>query len=360
MYSQTRIVGASVTGPSHIASGQGCDDAFAWRQFGDSALVLTAADGAGSVSGTSAWGSWAATQFVASPPVARNLVLDLATTSGTTEAAEPILRLLFSGALQHVAYHAKRLGLTLKETYTTLVVAVLTPERTWVAEVGDGIVAVPDGDSAQTILAEEKGDNAATDTVFLQALAKSPGSSAFRCMALDPVAAVALSTDGLRYQATRVNQNYAAAPGFFEAMWRNVDRGLSSTQLREFLGGLPLKSDHPRDDKTLVMAIRAARKDEESWMNDVLTPRSQSFGSAQPPHPAFTRGTPGVEAGLPVCPAVPAGGALPTADESAVGTQSAPANPAVDGPPTTGGPDEVTEGIADQVNYTPRPAGTGE
>lgn len=360
MYSQTRVVGACVKGPSHVVAGQGCDDAFAWRQFGDSAMVLAAADGAGSVSGTSAWGSWAATQFVASWPVARNLVLDLAATSGTSEEAEPILRLLFNGALQHVSYHAKRLGLTLQETYTTLVVAVLTPERTWIAQVGDGIVAVPDGDRALTILVEDKGDNAATDTVFLQSLAKSPMSPAFRCVALDPVAAVALSTDGLRYQATQVNQNYAAAPGFFEAMWRNVDKGLSSAELGEFLGGLPLKSDAPRDDKTLVMAIRAPRRDQGAWVDDMLSRRTQASASAQPPRPDVTRTTRWDSTITTVRPAVPAIDASPTAGELTAVPQSMPVNPAVNASPTADESDEVSERVAGEVDCQPGPEVAGQ
>ncbi|WP_256843045.1 PP2C family serine/threonine-protein phosphatase [Ornithinimicrobium cryptoxanthini] len=345
MYNQTRVVGACVTGPSHIVAGQGCDDAFAWRQFGDSTLVLAAADGAGSVSGTSAWGSWAATQFVTSLPVARNLLLDLTATNGTTESAEPILRLLFSGALQHVAYHTRRKGLTLRETSTTLVVAVSTPERTWIAQIGDGIVAIPDGHRARTILVEEKGDHAATDTTFLQALANSPMSSAFQCVALEPVAAVALSTDGLRYQATWVNQNYAAAPGFFEAMWRNVDKGLSAAELRDFLGGLPLESDHPRDDKTLVMAVRA-REEDPAW-RDEMSGRSRWYASRQPPTPMQT--SRGEDSTVDVSTTTQPPAATPKLDQ--VGAS-------VVVPPTRGASEGAAEPVAGDADFLPGPAGT--
>lgn len=360
MYNQTRVVGARVTGPSHVAAGQGCDDAFAWRQFGNSGLVLAAADGAGSVSGTSAWGAWAATQFVAGQPVAQNLILDLEATNGTTDAADPILRLLFSGALQHVAYHAKRTGLTLQETYTTLAVAVLTPTRTWIAQIGDGIVAVPDGGRAQTILVEEKSDHAATDTVFLQSLARSPMSPAFRCVALDPVAAVALSTDGLRYQATQISRNYAATPGFFEAMWRNVDKGLSSVELGEFLAGLPLKSDHPRDDKTLVMAIRRPWKDEGTWMDDVLGASTQSFASAQPLGPDVSNARLGDVTGAHVRPAESVPEAPPTAGDLTQVPQPNPAGCIDHEQPVGDESDEMAESITDDVDRQPRALGAEE
>lgn len=76
------IVGGRVTGIKHTKAGEGCDDAFAWISFSNGAQVLAVADGAGSVTGTSAWGSWAATQFVTLEPVARSLVEELAAEIG--------------------------------------------------------------------------------------------------------------------------------------------------------------------------------------------------------------------------------------------------------------------------------------
>src|SRR5437660_1684991 len=43
-----RVVGASVTGTSHLKRGRDCDDAHACRQLENGTIVLAAADGAGS------------------------------------------------------------------------------------------------------------------------------------------------------------------------------------------------------------------------------------------------------------------------------------------------------------------------
>lgn len=294
MFENTRIVGARATGPAHAREGRGCDDAFAWRQYGDAVQVLAVADGAGSVSGTSAWGSWAATQFVIHDDVARGLVIDLMRATNRDEAGRS-LRLLFLGALRHVAYHASRLRIPLPLTNTTLIVAVLTPLRTWVAEIGDGIVAVADGADARTLMMESKGDGPASDTYFLQLLGQAPEHEAFRFEVLDGLEAIALSTDGLRYQATQVQHDYAAYPGFFETWWRNIDKGMTSVEMNRQIEAFPLDRDVPLDDKTLVVGIRTPSPSSLGWHQDLLdTGPSSSDCSPMPELPSSTNRSPDV------------------------------------------------------------------
>lgn len=57
------VCGASVAGSEHLRRSLGCDDAFSYGHVGDF-IVAAVADGAGSVSGTSAWGSYIACQAV--------------------------------------------------------------------------------------------------------------------------------------------------------------------------------------------------------------------------------------------------------------------------------------------------------
>lgn len=284
MFDTTRTVGARVTGPSHAAAGFGCDDAFAWRQFGDSVQVLAVADGAGSVTGTSAWGSWAATQFVVSEDISANLVMDLVAAVSDSVKVEKLLRILFLGALQRVAYQGSRLGIPLKLLNTTLAVAVLTPVQAWVAEIGDGIIGVPWEGKAKTILVEEKGDGPASDTYFLQLLGSSPDHLAFRCVALDPISAIAMSTDGLRYQLTRTTDNYSAFPGAFEALWKNAARGWPEAKLSEFLASIPVESDPPGDDKTLLLAVRKPVAPESDWLG-LVVPGINTTTTASSPMP---------------------------------------------------------------------------
>ncbi len=286
MFEHTRIVGARATGPAHARDGRGCDDAFAWRQYGDAVQVLAVADGAGSVSGTSAWGAWAATQFVIHDDVARGLVTDLMRAANRDEAGRS-LRLLFLGALRHVAYHASRLRIPLSLTNTTLIVAVLTPLRTWVAEIGDGIVAVADRADARTLLMESKGDGPASDTFFLQLLGRAPEHEAFRYEVVGGLEAIALSTDGLRYQATQVQHDYAAYPGFFETWWRNVDKGMTSEEMKRQIEAFPVERDVPLDDKTLVVGIRTPSPSSLDWHQDLLkTGPSSSDSSPMPELPS--------------------------------------------------------------------------
>lgn len=300
MFDQTRTVGARVTGPGHAAEGMGCDDAFSWRQFGDSVQVLAVADGAGSVSGTSAWGSWAATQFATREDVVLPLITDLAKAT-SDEEVKKILKILFLGALQYVSYHGSRMGVPLPLMNTTLIVAILTPTRTWVAEIGDGIVAIPDDDKAKTILVEEKGDGPANETCFLQVLGKSPDHPAFRCASLNPVGAMALSTDGLRYALTKITDNYSASPGAIEVLWRNAARGWTETEIEGFLGSIPPEKDPPRDDKTLLIAIRPTLQLDTDYLNGLIPGVSTSSGSPMPPAPPQQRAeSDGGDPGKPV------------------------------------------------------------
>lgn len=250
------IVGGRVTGPSHMKAGKGCDDAFAWISLSEDAQILAVADGAGSVTGTSAWGSWAATQFVTWEPVARSLVNELSVATDKFRASE-ILKLAFIGALNNVRFFGDLMGLSLKSMNTTLCVAVMIPGHTYVAQIGDGIVAIMGEDKAETVLIEPKGDSAATDTYFLQLLENNSNHEQWRFEDFGPVPAIALSTDGLRYQATSITEGYAAYPGLFEGLWTLLEAGkLSRNKLEDWLDTKASQSDPPGDDKTLLVAIR--------------------------------------------------------------------------------------------------------
>ena len=251
------VVGGRVTGPSHMKAGKGCDDAFAWISFPEGAQVLAVADGAGSVTGTSAWGSWAATQFVTWEPVARFLVSELSVATDKSRASK-ILKSAFIGALNNIHSFGSFLDLSVESMNTTLCVAVIVPNHTYVAEIGDGIVAIMGEDKkARTVLIEAKGDSAATDTYFLQLLENDNNHKQWRFEDFGPVPAIALSTDGLRYQATSITKGYAAYPGLFEGLWELLKAGkLSRDKLENWLNTKVSQSDPPGDDKTLLVAIR--------------------------------------------------------------------------------------------------------
>lgn len=250
------IVGGRVTGIKHTKAGDGCDDAFAWISFSNGAQVLAVADGAGSVTGTSAWGSWAATQFVTLEPVARSLVEQLAAATNKDRASY-ILRLAFRSALNYVLFFGKLMDISPELMNTTLCVAVIIPGHAYVAEIGDGIVAIMGDDKAETVLMESKGESAATDTYFLQLLGKDSNHSQWRFDDFGPIPAIALSTDGLRYKVTSFKDGYAAYPDIFEKLWEHLEAGkLSRHSLEKWLRTNASQDDPPGDDKTLLLAIR--------------------------------------------------------------------------------------------------------
>ena len=95
--------GASVTGSEHLRRGLGCDDAYGYAIMGDFVAAVVA-DGAGSVTGTSAWGSYAACQRVLRRAMAPSFIRHVR--SADPAEADDLMRWLFDGALDEVTKHA--------------------------------------------------------------------------------------------------------------------------------------------------------------------------------------------------------------------------------------------------------------
>lgn len=245
-----RIVGARLAGPQHVDGT--CDDAFGWVRFGAEYQVLAVADGAGSSTGTSAFGAWTACDYLTSPDVARDLVGKLLTSPSSQ--AGTVLRGALADAHRGVVQAAQLLGLAPKRLSTTLQLAVITPQATFLAAVGDGIFGVDDEGGTRTVLIEEKGDGPANETTFLASVAEDP--DCVRIGVLGPVAAIALSTDGLRYSLTKVQQGYSAYIPVLRALWRNVRRGWVNQNVQEYLQAIHDGNDQALDDKSLILATR--------------------------------------------------------------------------------------------------------
>jgi hypothetical protein len=226
-----RVLGGSVTGSVHHRQGRGSDDAFGWRADGDR-LVLATADGAGSRPGTSAVGAAAAVRAVLDAP------------GSSVEE-------LFATALAAVEEAARERGVAPDQLATTLSVAVVAQGRLAIGQVGDGIAVHGSGDAVEAVAVAERAEHV-NETVFLT----TPGAltAHLRTFAADAGDALALATDGLRYQ---VLDDLAAtrpfAP-FFHSAWEYARRDDASPDaVTAFLGELP---DQSGDDKTLVLAVR--------------------------------------------------------------------------------------------------------
>jgi hypothetical protein len=264
------VCGASVTGAQHLSKGLGCDDAFAYGVIGDF-VVAVVADGAGSVTGTSAWGSYAACQHVLNAVMGGTFVGDFRT--ATTEDGDTVMRWLFDGALAAVTAQAEQMGLPVAQLATTLCVAVARPGLAVFGQIGDGIIATEDGSGISTVLIEDKGDYANT-TWFIQS--KEAFDESFRIAVRKELGAFALSTDGMAYKITNIVTGEAYEP-FFKSAWENVEAGASASDFAAMLRGI--KDDQTGDDKTMVLsALR--------WQDDQFHPSARPVQVAMVSSPA--------------------------------------------------------------------------
>jgi hypothetical protein len=209
-------------------------------------VAAVVADGAGSVTGTSAWGSYAACQRVLQRATNPGFIADLRTAD--TAEADGIMRGLFDGALDAVAKQADAIGVPVAQLATTLCVAIATPELTVFGQIGDGIIASEKDGVIATHLIEEKSEYA-NATWFLQ----SDGAfeESFRVSAHAGLTAFALSTDGMTYKITDIVTGQAYEP-FFTGSWQHVRSGASAADFAALLRGI--KDDQTGDDKTMVLA----------------------------------------------------------------------------------------------------------
>ncbi|MFV8228619.1 PP2C family serine/threonine-protein phosphatase [Mycolicibacterium fortuitum] len=266
-----------MTGSQHIKNSLGCDDAFAYGQIGDF-IVAAVADGAGSVSGTSAWGSYTACQTVV------DLCMQPAFIDGFKAAsvtdADAMMRWLFTRARDKVVKRAEAMGLPVGRLATTLSVAIAGRELLVLGQIGDGIIASETDDSIATHLIEEK-DEYANVTWFIhsdEAFEKS-----FRTSAHVGATAFGLSTDGMAYKITDIVTGDPFEP-FFRGAWQRVRTGAGAADFAALLRGI--EDDQTGDDKTMVLAAM-------QWVEDAYYPsarpvfRSQ-VSSPPPPVPRAT------------------------------------------------------------------------
>lgn len=241
--------GASVVGAMHQLRGLGCDDAYSFGVAGDF-IVAAVADGAGSVTGTSAWGAYVACQSVLGDAMQPEFIEGFR--SATPGNVDKLIRWLFDGAVQRVHRQAAAMGLDDSMLSTTLCVAVADSELAAFGQVGDGVIAVEDSGCVASLLIERK-EAYANTTSFIQ----SPGAmeESFRAAAHTGVTAFALSTDGMSYKITDIATGEAYEP-FFRGCWQHVRSGSSTASFAAMLAGI--EDDQTGDDKTMVLAVVSA------------------------------------------------------------------------------------------------------
>jgi hypothetical protein len=259
--------GASVTGSMHQRRGLGCDDAYSYGVARDF-VIAAVADGAGSVSGTSAWGAYVACQSVLGDAMQPAFIDGFR--SASIDHADKLVRWLFDGALARVHRQADAMGLDVTLLSTTLCVAVAHRELAVFGQVGDGVIAVDRAGRIETLLVERKVEYANT-TSFIQSDRALDVS--FHTATRTGVTAFGLSTDGMSYKITDVATGEAYEP-FFRGCWQHLRAGAKASSFAGLLGGI--EDDQTGDDKTMVLAV--IRDD-----GDVADGRTVTDSSA-PPH----------------------------------------------------------------------------
>jgi len=261
------VVGASVAGTAHVAKGIGSDDAFFYTFVAPDIIVAAVADGAGSRSGTSAFGSFAACEAIRDAAADPALVERVR--GADADELSAIAVALFRAALAAIEAAAAGRELTPSALATTLTVGVVTPELSVFGQVGDGIVVIECDGVTRQIIPEIKGEYA-NETQFLTAGALR---KELRIEVRQGVGAFALSTDGLRYKILRLSAKAPFEP-FFDSLWGQLSsKVVSGSGLAAMLDGIV--DDQTGDDKTLIIGSLASEQ-----MNQFP---GEGFSSAAPP-----------------------------------------------------------------------------
>lgn len=267
------LCAASVTGTAHERRGQGCDDAYCYA-LTDDYVVAAVADGAGSYSGTSAWGAYTATQSVLKNALRRQFIRDFRS-DPRAHAAQ--LQWLFERALAAVLAQAAAMGVDAALLSTTLNVAIANPRHAAFGQIGDGVIAIETASGIDTLLTESK-EGYANTTWFLQSA--DAFEESFRTASRTGVTALALSTDGMSYKITNIATGRPYEP-FFRGSWQHVRSGASSGHFAALLRGI--QDDQTGDDKTMVLA--ALRWEDDEFHPSARPRRTLTLSSRAPVKP---------------------------------------------------------------------------
>lgn len=251
-----RLASASVTGTSHERSGAPCQDNHAFSVIGRRAspvLLVAVSDGAGSAP-HSAQGSLAAVEAIKAEAEAWFA-------SGRTidSVGRPVMDDWFKAARQQIASLAEAEGLSTRDCACTLLVALVTLERSVFAQIGDGAIVArwPDGDWRPVFWPQHgpyvntthfiTDDNAIEQYAFNDLTEVEPE--------------VAVFTDGLEGLVLD-NRARSAHQPFFDRMFpplRSSGSDGADVKLSNFLASylvMPAVTAKTDDDLTLVLATR--------------------------------------------------------------------------------------------------------
>lgn len=283
MESGWRYLRASVPGVAHLASSTECQDACAARLLqaaeADIVLALAVADGAGSAAEARAGAELACQTLLAE--LEAWLEQDPATRDWSRTTAETLLQRVRTTLEQRAA----AAELPVREFACTLLGAVVAANRALFMQIGDGAIVIGAGDGYRPVFWPQGGEYA-NETHFVT---DSNAAARLDCAVLtEPVAEIALLTDGLQPLALHYQSRQAHAPFFrplFQCLRGYPESGCPAelaAALERFLAS-PAINQRTHDDKTLILATRlTAEPAEASTGTDPTT----TYGSGPGPGPA--------------------------------------------------------------------------
>lgn len=237
-----KLVYGSVTGTSHVHSGQPCQDYCAGRVAG-STLFAACADGAGSA-GLSHVGS----------KVAVESFLEGAASLESSPTREQVERWV-NAARDHVLGTAAASETTPRQLACTLLAAVVGENWAAFAQIGDGAIVFDGSGGYELAFWPDNGEYANT-TRFLT---DDDYPANLRIKIVERrVTELAVFTDGLQMLALDFGQSKAHDPFFaplFRAVKNGPDEGILQRPLLEFMDSSRV-NERTDDDKTLFLALR--------------------------------------------------------------------------------------------------------
>jgi hypothetical protein len=250
-----RVIGASVTGASHLKHDLPCQDYQSSRLLpsGDGqALLIALADGAGSAENADLGAQLAVEAAL------QSLESSLGTSEPTSLDFEVSMRLAFESAQQVLFDQAEDDEIPVRSLATTLTCVTAVDGFITVGQLGDGSVIVrTDEDELVAVTTPQRGEYA-NETFFL---VQEDALENLQVQVLHyPVQGLAVLSDGLMRLALQMPANLPHRP-FFKPLFAFAasaeDMDAATGQLASFLSSERV-SERTDDDKSLVLAICSA------------------------------------------------------------------------------------------------------
>jgi hypothetical protein len=239
-----KCLAESVRGTSHVATHLECQDACRVARVGEF-LVLVAADGAGSASHAAIGATTACDSIIQS---AERIL------AGGAALSETMLYSWAAVAHTDVEMKAAEHNVSPRELACTLLVAVLGPDKSAFAQIGDGVIVTGEADQYTHVFWPDSGEYQNT-TYFLS---ESTYAEHLRVAIQPAVNEVALLSDGLQMLALKIADKSVHNPFFlpmFKALRAAQDDSALAAPLRTFLDSANVNA-RTDDDKTLILATR--------------------------------------------------------------------------------------------------------